>query len=208
MTEAEANLSPTLAVLQLVRLKGRPTGLEIHAALGLPVGSLAPVLAGLTADGNLETVGDRFSLARDGRRRLDQLLDEERAGLDQDALATAYRAFVDLDWSFRQLITQWQVVDGTRPNDHTDAAYDGSVIERLVVIHDDVSPYLAEIGRLAPRLSTYPPRLRAALDKVRDGDYVWFARPLIDSYGAVWFELHQDLMDLFGFSRAADAVAG
>jgi hypothetical protein len=203
-----SNMTQPLAVLQLIRLKGRPTGLEIHAALGLPAGSLLPVLAELTVDFALETVGDRFSLTRDGRRRLDQLLDEERAGIDHDALTTAYRAFEDLDWSFRQLLGEWQVVDGTRPNDHSDAAYDGSVIGRLVGIHDDVSPHLAEIGRLAPRLSTYPRRLLVALDKVRDGDYVWFARPLIDSYSAVWFELHQDLMDLVGFSRIDDAVAG
>jgi hypothetical protein len=208
MKKAEPNMTEALAILQLVRLKGRPTGLEIHAALGLQVGSLDAVLAELTMDGTLETVGDRFSLTRDGRRRLDQLLDGERAGLDQEALVTAYRAFEDLDWSFRQLITEWQVVDGTRPNDHTDAAYDGSVIGRLVGIHDEASPYLADVGRLAPRLSTYPDRLLAALDKVRDGDYVWFARPLIDSYSAVWFELHQDLMDLVGFSRIDDAVAG
>lgn len=208
MKSTEPNMPQPLAVLQLIRLKGRPTGLEIHAALGLPAGSLTPVLSELTRDLTLEAVGDRFSLTRDGRRRLHQLLDEERAGLDQEALVTAYRAFEDLDWSFRQLIGEWQVVDGTRPNDHTDAAYDGAVIGRLVAIHEDVSPYLAEIGRLDPRLSTYPHRLLAALDKVRAGDYVWFARPLIDSYSAVWFELHQDLMDLVGFSRIDDAVAG
>jgi pyruvate,orthophosphate dikinase len=34
------------------------------------------------------------------------------------------------------------------------------------------------------------------------------ARPIIDSYHTVWFELHEDLMAINGLTRAAEARAG
>jgi pyruvate,orthophosphate dikinase len=54
----------------------------------------------------------------------------------------------------------------------------------------------------------YRRRLSHALDRVRRGEVSYIARPIIDSYHTVWFELHEDLIALNGLTRAAEAQAG
>jgi len=61
---------------------------------------------------------------------------------------------------------------------------------------------------LAPRLAPYPERFGSALARVRAGEHTWLARPMIDSYHTVWFELHEDLIGLAGLTRAGEAAAG
>jgi pyruvate,orthophosphate dikinase len=61
---------------------------------------------------------------------------------------------------------------------------------------------------VAPRFGIYRPRLSRALERVRAGDTSFMARPVIDSYHTVWFELHEDLIAITGRTRAAEAAAG
>jgi hypothetical protein len=46
------------------------------------------------------------------------------------------------------------------------------------------------------------------LREVRSGEVAWFARPIIDSYHTVWFELHDELIVATGLTREAEARAG
>jgi len=69
-------------------------------------------------------------------------------------------------------------------------------------------PLLAEIIALVPRLAVYPARFADALAGLKGGDRAMMARPLIDSYHTVWFELHEDLIALSGTTRAVEAAAG
>jgi hypothetical protein len=46
------------------------------------------------------------------------------------------------------------------------------------------------------------------LDKVKSGDTTWLARPIIDSYHTVWFELHEELIAASGLTREEEARAG
>jgi pyruvate,orthophosphate dikinase len=63
---------------------------------------------------------------------------------------------------------------------------------------------LATVGRLAP----YASRFDHAVQQLRAGDTTFIARPIIDSYHTVWFELHEDLIGLLGLSRKDEAAAG
>jgi hypothetical protein len=74
--------------------------------------------------------------------------------------------------------------------------------------HARVLPIIDAAAAQLPRLSGYSTKLRAALDKVKAGDTAWLARPLIDSYHTVWFELHEELIGAMGMTREEAARSG
>ncbi|WP_327147850.1 hypothetical protein [Nocardia sp. NBC_01329] len=197
-----------LRVLQAARFKGRPTEADLAAAAGLTEADLSTVLEPLLAAGELQRVGVRIKLTAAGRTRLDELLTVERATVDQALLRQRYRGFGDVNNDFKQLVTDWQLIDGERPNDHTDAEYDARIVARLGELHERFAPLLAGFVELAPRLARYPDRFAAALEKIRSGDPTWLAGPLVDSYHTVWFELHEELIGLGGVSRIREEGAG
>ena len=59
-----------------------------------------------------------------------------------------------------------------------------------------------------PRLNSYSSKLIAALGKIKAGDSAWLARPLVDSYHTVWFELHEELIGAAGLTREDEAASG
>jgi hypothetical protein len=197
-----------LRVLRALRFKGRATVTDLAAATGVGEATLHGILAELAAAGYSEEAKGRQRLIAPGREELERRLATERSGVDQPALAAAYDEFDVHNSAFKQLVTDWQLKDGATPNDHTDADYDGKIVQRLGELHGRFLPLVHRIVEIAPRLEPYPARFTAALEKVEAGDHTWVARPLIDSYHTVWFELHEDLIGLTGRSRAAEAEAG
>lgn len=200
-------MSQELPILRVTRFKGRPSESDLIAAVGLAEADGAAAVAALVAAGELDRVGARVELTAAGRSRLDALLAAERATVDQELVRQCYLGFDSINTDFKQLVTDWQLIDGA-PNDHTDAEYDARITARLAELHERFVPLLEEFIRLAPRLAMYTKRFASALAKVRSGDPTWFARPLIDSYHTVWFELHEELIGLAGLSRAQEAAAG
>ncbi|WP_229719137.1 hypothetical protein [Nocardia jinanensis] len=187
-------------------MKGRPSEADLLAAGGLDA---AATVAALVDSGALDRAGSRLKLTPPGRAELDRLLAAERATVDQEALKGVYHeAFDALNTTFKQLVTDWQLIDGTRPNDHSDTAYDAAIVFRLGELHQQLVPLLDRLVGFASRLSGYRERFGAALCKVRAGDHSWLARPMVDSYHTVWFELHEELIGLSGLSRAQEAAAG
>ncbi|HEY1974883.1 MAG TPA: hypothetical protein VGH89_43520 [Pseudonocardia sp.] len=201
-------MSDKIRVLQALRLKGRPQLADVVSATGLDEAALAPVLAELAAAELSTEANGRYRLTKPGRDELTRLIADERTGVDQAALTELYHEFDAHNSAFKQLVTDWQLKDGVNPNDHTDVEYDNKIVQRLGELHTDFRPLVERMVAVAPRLTPYPGRFDAALAKVRAGESTWFARPLIDSYHTVWFELHEDLIGLAGLSRAEEAAAG
>ena len=199
--------SAALACLQLIRLKGRVARDNLAASLAVDNDTAQSLVEALIEQELVVAVGTAVRITPTGRGTLTQWVAEERALVDQTALDAAYHRFDDINRAFKQLVADWQLRDG-QSNDHSDAAYDGAIIDRLVQLDAGFAPLLAEIVALAPRLSRYPQRLASALEKLRAGDGSWLARPISDSYHTVWFELHEDLIGLLGLSRVEEAVAG
>lgn len=195
-----------LSVLQAVRLKGRVSEADLGATLDEDPADLAATLAQLTAAGLL--VEDKtLRISPEGRGRLNALLAQERSGIDQNVLAKSYHDFRAVNAEFKVLVSDWQLKDG-RPNAHDDPDYDGAVLSRLDDVHQRVLPVVAAVTRLLPRLSPYAKKLDSALAKVKAGDTIWLARPIIDSYHTVWFELHEELIAASGLTREEEARAG
>jgi hypothetical protein len=197
-----------LTVLQAMRLKGRLTEAVAAACTGVPAAEVTPVLDALIDAGHATRAGAAVRITATGRTRLAELLDAERAGIDQQALARAYDAFDDVNAELKTVVTAWQLRGPDTPNDHTDATYDAEVIARLVAVDERFRPLLDDIVAVAARLAPYRGRFRDALEKVRGGDHAFVARPIADSYHTVWFELHEELIGLLGRTRAEEAAAG
>jgi pyruvate,water dikinase len=199
--------SHDLPVLRALRLKGRATPEEIAGATGLTLDEAQRTVAALIDAGEAREVRGTFMLLPPARERLESLLQEERATVDQAAVIGLYEQFTAVNDDFKALATDWQTRDG-EPNLHDDPAYDQTVLDRLPDIHARVSPITERLGALAPRLAPYSGRLAAALARVRSGESEWLLKPLIDSYHTVWFELHEELISLAGLTRLEEAAAG
>lgn len=198
-----------LAVLQAVRLKGRVSAADLAQTLGRDPADLAGIVERLTASGLLAG-GAALRISPEGRARLEALLAEEREGVDPAAMAAAYDDFRAINTDFKALVTDWQLKGGPggAPNAHDDADYDAAVLARLDGVHARVLPVVEAAAAQLPRLDTYSAKLIAALDKIAAGDTAWLARPLIDSYHTVWFELHEELIGAVGMTREEAARSG
>jgi hypothetical protein len=115
-----------------------------------------------------------------------------------------FDGFLPINRRLRDVCSAWQTRPDGAPNDHTDAAYDDGVRDRLDEVHSAIGPILRRLSEVEPRLATYRPALQAALDKFDDGESNWLASPLIDSYHTVWMHLHQELILMLGLTRAED----
>ena len=169
-----------------------------------------PTIDRLVGDGIASTVADAYRLTDAGTNRASVLRDEERAALGLDRAAAALDGFIDLDQRTKEAVTAWQLkdADGQIVNDHTDAAYDQGVLDRLAGVHTDAIAWLTPLEDGCPRLADYLVRLGRAIDAASDGDGRYVASPRVDSYHGVWFELHEDLIRLAGRTRAGEVAAG
>jgi hypothetical protein len=199
---------PRLHVLHALRLRGLATDTGVADATGLPAALVGELLAQLLAEGLAGHRGGRlpgFTLTAQGKAEHAARIATDLPAEARPRLDTGYAAFLPLNATFKQLCTEWQLrptAEGaTVPNDHADAGYDATIVERLGVIHGDLAPVLADVAHTATRFGRYQPRLAAALDRVRAGDRTAFARPLSDSYHDVWMELHEDFLLSLGRSR-------
>jgi hypothetical protein len=188
-----------LAVLQAVRLKGRVSRDDLSATLGEDRFDVIDRLVG----SGLLLDGPTLRLSPEGRGRLEGLLADERSRIDTAAVLAAYGEFRSVNAEFKALVTDWQLRNG-QPNTHEDAGYDAAVLARLDDVHQRVAPVIAAVAIQLPRLSRYSVKLQTALDNIHAGQTMWLARPLIDSYHTVWFELHEELILAAGRTRETD----
>ena len=93
-------------------------------------------------------------------------------------------------------------------NDHTDAVYDTAVLDRLGGLHANAAAWLTPLESGCPRLAGYRVRLGRAAESAQSGDGRYVASPRVDSYHGIWFELHEDLIQLAGRTRADEVAAG
>lgn len=112
-----------------------------------------------------------------------------------------YEAFRPLNREVLQLCTDWQLRPGGAPNDHRDAAYDWSVIDRLEALDERAGPLLRRLAGVEARFAPYRDRLRAARRRLSEGEHEWLTSPRVDSYHTVWMELHEELLSALGLTR-------
>lgn len=177
--------------------------------------AVLPIVEDLCQQGLVRRVGaaSQLVLTDQGRSRGEALLTAEllSAGATADVTA-AYEKFLAINGPFLAVCSDWQLrpeppgggdqAPGARVrNDHSDAAWDHEVLDRLEPLHAQVSVICDDLTACLERFGGYRARLSHALGRVRRGDPGWFARPLYDSYHSVWFELHENLLATLGIDR-------
>ena len=117
-----------------------------------------------------------------------------------ERLALPYQQFLALNDRFKQLCGDWQLRDGGQ-NDHSDASYDGQVMQELANLDAAAQPVVGEFGGVLARLAPYAPRLAQTCQKVLSGETKMFTGVMCGSYHDVWMELHEDLILTQGIDR-------
>jgi DNA-binding MarR family transcriptional regulator len=199
-----------LLVLHGLRLKGFAEPEAVAELAGLAHDDVVKHLDALLDEGLVVHREGRLTgwqLTATGRAEQERLLAEEVDELGvRAAIEDAYKRFLALNADLLEVCTAWQL-RGDAINDHADAAYDASVVDRLHDLHMQVEPILADLEATLDRYDGYRERLADALAKLQAGDTDWFTKPLIDSYHTVWFQLHEDLLNTLGMERSQEVRA-
>ena len=155
-----------------------------------------------------------WMITPEGRSFGEQLLANEVDNLGiRPEIETAYKEFSQLNDDFKELCTDWQLKppsDGSEGeqvlNDHSDLDYDKGVIDRLVELDKQTQPMCANLTEQLERFSSYGSRFTYALEMVLKGDTDWIAKPMMESYHTVWFELHENFFSTLGIDRASEST--
>lgn len=131
-----------------------------------------------------------------------------RAARELDAAGTRdlverwYGDFMDLNPELLRTCTAWQLREdlGSQPNDHSDERYDARVLRRLLDLDERGQRVCAGLAAALDRFAPYAGRLRSALERALAGDTA-AVTDRTDSYHAVWFQLHEDLLVTLGRPR-------
>jgi hypothetical protein len=198
---------PGFLVLHALRLKGFAETAVVAALARLDEDGASAQLDRAAADGLATRRDGRISgwaLTAEGRARHAKLISDELDGAGAHAaVEDGYRRFLDVNNELLEVCTDWQLREGIL-NDHTDAAYDEGVIFRLADVDLRVQPVCSDLASALERFTDYGARFGVALAKVRAGERDWFAKPMIDSYHTIWFELHEDLLATLGIERSKE----
>ena len=133
-----------------------------------------------------ETVAGAYRLTEAGHgrgRRRCSHADRTRGG--SDAADAALDAFLDLDHRMKDVVTAWQLRDdasGQVVNDHSDVAYDRTVLDRLAALHADAVAWFTRPEPAVRDWRGYRIRLGRAIDQALAGDQRYVASPRVDSY--------------------------
>jgi pyruvate,orthophosphate dikinase len=210
-TEGAGGGLTTQMALRALLIKGFTTPEGLAPAFQTTDEEAGMVLEGLVADGLAALAAGMYKLTPDGTAAAKELIEADRRQWGAAEAEAALDAFLPLDHRMKAVVTGWQMreVNGQQAiNDHSDAAYDASVLADLDALHQEVAAWLEPLGTGLPRLAEYGARLDRAADAVRAGDHRYIASPRVDSYHSIWFEFHEDLILLAGRTRADEVAAG
>lgn len=180
---------------------------RVSAASGLARGEVEECLQQLANDDSAMLTPGPFggwSVTDAGRSADDEWLARELDVLGARGLVLGcYDRFLGLNPALLQICSDWQMLRiGNTPslNDHTDADYDTKVLSRLMRVDESAQELCGELTETLERFGAYRSRLSSALEQAMAGNHGYVADRL-DSYHAVWFQLHEDLLTTLGVSR-------
>lgn len=135
-----------------------------------------------------------YLLTEAGHRRHDELLTQERDGLDTERLGQFYERFLAANGPMKAA--------SARPAQDEDARF--ALLEELEELVERITPALRRSTELLPRFGNYQPRLREALRRAEDDDWTYLTSPKVDSVHTVWMECHEDYLQTLARSREAE----
>lgn len=156
---------------------------------------------------------DGWSLTDSGKVENERQLAAERAQADpDDTVSIVYREFLPLNTRLVQAVTEWQIKptddDQFAPNVHSDAEWDGRVLDELTTLGTELAPLSKRLSGVLARFDGYSERYNAALRQAANGEHHWIDKTDVDSCHRVWFQLHEDLVATLGIDRRAEPPSG
>ncbi|WP_030264889.1 hypothetical protein [Streptomyces sp. NRRL B-24484] len=207
MPDLSHSTSPDLLVLHTLRCTGFADLARAAEAAGLPDADVESELIDLAVAGLVTRVSGPFGgwgLTEAGRAAdAERIAAELEASGTRAAVADAYERFLVLNPELLDLCTAWQTrpVDGAMAlNDHTDTTYDTLVLTRLTDLDRRATEVCADLAAALHRFARYRQRLAGALGRAHAGE-PGAVTESTDSYHAVWFQLHEDLLTTLGTPR-------
>ena len=140
----------------------------------------------------------------DGRERAIARLRLPAGGEAETALRPLYERFLPLNRSIREICVDWQTKPDGTANDHSDAAYDAGVRDRLEDVNERAIPLLRRMSEVEASLGAYIDGLETSLAAIDAGDPSMLTAPLSASYHTVWMWWHQELLLRLGIDRSED----
>lgn len=203
------------SLLLVLRLRGAAdtdTISGVLATMRLAVADVGGLLARIEPAGLVEqgAASERWRLTPEGRAEGERLLaiELDEAGA-RGRVTEAYGRFLRVNGPLLRVCADWQLRDATPAsivvNDHTDAGYDQSVLDRLAVVHAAALPLCVQLEAALVRLRHYRERLSAAHERIASGDLDALDRST-GSYHHVWYELHEDLIATLGRDRSTEPL--
>lgn len=196
--EADARELSALDLLRTLQMKGL---CPVERLAGILKVSPDAVTSALTCHESLVKETPRgYALNPAGRAWVLEQVRDEAAALPPGALELEWERFLALNRDFKALVTESQRSAITGPG-HERWPW---LLTEMETLHRDFRPLVDAIAAKAPRLAAYGPRFDAAFAALTAGDHSMLASPLKDSYHTLWFEYHEELIDLTGRDRATE----
>ena len=207
MTSAPFSSSLELVVLHALRCVGATSLARLAAAARLAPADVESVLIDLAVDRLVTFFRGPFggwAITDEGRAEdARQIAAELHQAGARPAVERAYVTFLGANPDVLDVCTAWQLrpVGGmTRANDHTDHRYDDRVLKRLAGLNDRIQDMCTQLAGSMDRFTPYGPRLGHAVAGALVGDSALITEST-DSFHAVWFQLHEDLLTTLGIPR-------
>ncbi|MFD0531986.1 transcriptional regulator [Kitasatospora arboriphila] len=207
MPELPHRTSPDLLVLHTLRCTGFAELARAAEAVGLPEADVESELIDLAVAGLVTRISGPFGgwgLTEAGRAAdAERIAAELAASAAREPVSEVYERFLVLNPELLDLCTAWQTrpVDGAMAlNDHADTTYDTLVLTRLTDLDRRAAEVCAELSAVLHRFARYRERLAGALGRAHAGEQGAVTEST-DSYHAVWFQLHEDLLTTLGIPR-------
>ena len=184
----------TTAVLRVIGLAGQA---EL-ATVARNSGCTADAATAIVQDAEvaeLVVAGPRgYRLTADGRAQVTDALAAERAALDPAVTLELYERFGAIDKNFKELVTEYQLSDA--PTRFSWA------VAGMSDVHPAVQELVARATELVPRLAPYCTRFDGAMEHLQRGDEKYLVSVTLDSYHTIWFQFHEELIEMAGRARA------
>ncbi|MFI5938207.1 transcriptional regulator [Actinoplanes sp. NPDC051494] len=188
--------SDELMVLHALRCMGWAGLPRVAGACGLAEGDVESTLLDLAVSGLVTYLPGDFSgwgVTEAGKEVDAARVTEELAAAGAgESVGAAYGEFVVLNAELLDLCTVWQLRTVERSR----------VLAGFGVFDQRAAGVIADLAAALPRFARYRTRLGAALERARAGAFEHLADSL-DSYHAVWFQLHEDLLVTLGIPRSS-----
>ena len=177
-------------VLHALRCMGFTGTNRVATATGLSESAVESELIDLAVAGlvtHTPGVFGGWGLTEAGRTADAEHLASEVDGV-RDAVDKCYDDFLVLNPELLDICAAWQ----TKPG--------GVALSVLADFHTRADAVLADLSVALPRFGRYRERLATALGRASAGETEYVTND-VESYHAVWFQLHEDLLATLGIPR-------